>query len=81
MQQTRRGEVLIESVTLATSGEGFDYLDVLVDPATEDPHFRIFNPPTGVLQPDGSIVEDPLMALAEVLAMHGGASTRKRRIP
>jgi hypothetical protein len=79
-RHTRSGEVVIREVRMETSPEGLDYLDVIITPGvSEEPHFRIFNPPTGVRRPDGSIEEDPVAALAEVLALHGGALRRKRR--
>ena len=79
-RRTPRGEVVINSVELLTV-DGMDYIEVYAAPGTAsgETHFRIFNPPTGVRRPDGSIEEDPIGALAEVLALHGGARQAKRR--
>lgn len=59
------------------------------DPVGNDPHYRIFNPPVLVEDPRGSIVKevsgrsgqlarrryrvDPVAAVAEALALNGGA--------
>ncbi|HET9234935.1 MAG TPA: hypothetical protein VFP10_12410 [Candidatus Eisenbacteria bacterium] len=79
-RSTRQGEVIITDVAVATTSEGLEYLEIRSDPgANGETHWRIFNPPVGVLRPDGSIEESPVEALAEVLALHGGAVRRKRR--
>lgn len=80
------GDVEIREVVIASTDEGLDYLDVIAEPgASGEHHFRIFNPPTGVRRPDGSVEEDPVLALVEVLALHGGATqstqTKPRRTP
>lgn len=79
-RRTRDGEVLIESVELCAE-DGLEWIEARTAPGTEsgETHFRIFNPPLGVLRQDGSIEEDPLAALAEVIAQFGGARSVKRR--
>ena len=63
-----------------TTVDGLDCLEIASAPGSNgETHWRIFNPPLGVLRPDGSIEEDPVGALAEVLALHGGAARPKRR--
>lgn len=79
-RRTPHGEVVIERVELLDEG-GLAHIEVYAAPGTEsgETHFRIFNPPTGVLRQDGEIVEDPLGALAEALGQFGGAQQPKRR--
>jgi hypothetical protein len=79
-RHTPRGEVTIVAVDLITTAE-VEFIEVRAAPSTEsgETHFRIVNPPIGVRRPDGSVEEDPLGALAEVLAQFGGALRAKRR--
>lgn len=80
VRSTPRGEVRIHEVLVSSTPEGLECLEVFVAPGSSgETHYRIFNCPTGVRRPDGSIEEDPVAALAEVLALHGGATPRKRR--
>jgi hypothetical protein len=77
---TKYGAVRIQR--LEPGGEGDTlWVDVYVSSADGDPHHRIINPPIGVRQKDGSVVVDPLRAVAEVIALGGGAvhGGRKRR--
>jgi hypothetical protein len=75
------GGVTIVSVQLGRQSDGQSYVDVVADrPASGDPLFRIINPPLLVADPAGEIEhggrryrEDPLGALAETLALFGGA--------
>jgi hypothetical protein len=61
------------TVPLVTEGD----LD-LIEPR---PGMRIINPPTGVREPDGSIREDPVVAISRVLARRSvpHAAPRKGR--
>jgi hypothetical protein len=43
-------------------------------PSGGDPHFRIINPPTCVIEDDGAITDDPIRAVAEAVARYGGAA-------
>ena len=80
VRTTPRGEVRVHEVDVATTPEGLEYLEVRAAPGESgESHYRIFNCPTGVRRPDGSVAEDPVAALAEVLALYGGATPRKRR--
>lgn len=84
---TPHGEVHICDVTSSES-DGIGWVDVTVAGETVggDPHFRIFNPPTLVPDPEGPVEvrgrryrEDPMAALACVIASQGGASGRRVR--
>ncbi len=87
-RRTRRGEVNIARVELIDTPEAVG-VEVWLAGATEsgDPHFRIFSPPTLVADPEGDVVlegrgryrEDPLAAIAEVVAVHGGRAVKGRR--
>lgn len=86
--RTTRGEVTIQRLRYRTDPDsGVAYLDVTVDgPAGGDPHYRIVNPPRLVEDPEGDVEfrgrrwrEDPLAALAETIARHGGATVRRER--
>lgn len=72
---TRWGEVQIQSVEQVTDENGVDVVEVFLKGQTMsgDPHYRIINPPMMVRDPDGSMHEDPILALAETLARFGGA--------
>jgi hypothetical protein len=77
---TERGEVTVTEVDVRTE-DGLDYLNVRCEPGEAgETHFRIFNVPTGVRRPDGTVEEDPIGALVEVLALHGAAVPTKRRL-
>jgi len=76
------GEVRLASVDVQEV-DGVTSVEVHLDGRTAggDPHFRIVNPPTLVEDPAGDIElaglyyrEDPLVALAEVIARHGGGT-------
>jgi hypothetical protein len=75
---TRFGEVQIETLDVATDSEGRDYVEVFLAGDTEnsDPHFKIWNPPLLVKDPDGTLREDPIQAIAEVIAGNGGRATK-----
>jgi hypothetical protein len=73
---TPAGEVLVLAVDTAVQ-DGVERLEVRTAPGSEETHFRIFNPPTGVRR-GGTVVEDPIGALVETLAMHGGARQVRR---
>jgi hypothetical protein len=75
---TRRGQVVINSVELITEG-GLDYIEVRTAPGTDsgETHFRIFNPPLGVREPDGHVRVDPFGALVETLDVLGGGQARR----
>lgn len=84
---TPHGQVHICDVTSAET-DGVAYVEVTVAGETVggDPHFRIFNPPTLVPDPDGPVEvrgrtyrEDPMAALACVIANQGGATARRSR--
>ena len=74
VQLRRGGQVQFESVATKTNSEGVEVLEVYLGRGTEsgDPHYIITNPPIYVREPDGSLREDPIMAVAEVLAFKGG---------
>lgn len=65
------------TVQIARVEEGDGCVEVFLggEPESGETHFRIFNPPT---MSGGKL--DPLQAVAEAIARHGGAqSTRKGR--
>ena len=70
----RGGQVKFVSLDTRTNAEGVEELEVYVDgdPEGEDPHFIIVNPPIYVRERDGSLTEDPVAAVAEVIARAGG---------
>lgn len=79
-------EVHIEGLSIVEKGQQ-SYVDVRLSGSTEggDPNFRIVNPPTLVPDPLGDIVvngatfrEDPISAIAHVIAQNGGASGRRK---
>src|SRR5215211_6603584 len=84
--ETRFGPVSFGSITTQTDAQGQDYVEVYLNGQNEndDPHFRVWNPPLLVPDPEGDIGieeangtvtlyrEDPVMALAEALALRGG---------
>jgi hypothetical protein len=77
---TPAGVVQIEGVEISIDETGLMCLEVVTAPGAEgETSFRIFNPPTGVRRSDGTIEEDPVGALIQVLAAHGAAKTRRRR--
>lgn len=69
------------------SGDGQKWIEANVaGPAGGDPAFRVVNPPALVPDPAGEVEisgvryrNDPLAALAEVIAGNGGASTTVRK--
>lgn len=83
---TRFGPVSFGSITVQTDVQGQDYAEIYLNGQNEndDPHFRVWNPPLlvpdplgdiGIPNEDGTITtyrEDPVMALAEALALRGG---------
>lgn len=75
--------VRIQRVNLSPESAETAWVDVYLEGQTEngDAHFRVINPPTLVEDRNGSIIvngvrhrEDPLLALAEVVAGYGGAA-------
>ena len=76
--QTRYGRVQVAGVSVEQVGEEAAVSVLLAGaPPGSDPHFRIFNPPTLVEDPGGDVEvrgrryrEDPLGAVAEVIARH-----------
>jgi hypothetical protein len=86
VRMTRRGPVHLQSLTFHKEGE-VEWVEAHLGGQTEggDPHYRIFNPPTLVEDPDGDVQlttgtyrEDPLAAVAEVIAQYGGAQDMRR---
>jgi hypothetical protein len=79
--RSKFGEVQFQTVTQKTDADDVDYIEVYLKGQTEngDPHFKIWNPPLMVRNLDGSLTEDPLQALAEVVARHGGRRKGPRR--
>jgi len=84
---SRYGPVQFGSIVRKTDPEGNDYIEVFLRGESEsgDPHFRVWNPPLLIEDPQGPIVagdrhyrEDPLSALVEVVARHGGRQKRLR---
>lgn len=85
--RTPTGEVRICRITSHQEGEAH-WVEVHLhgETAGGDPHFRIFNPPTLAADPMGPIEingqrfrEDPMAAVAQVVASLGGASTNRTR--
>lgn len=84
---TPAGVVAIERVEVIASKDGADVVEVHAgDPESGDPHFRVVNPPRYVPDPDGDIEingqrfrDDPIAALAHVVALHGGRLKDPRR--
>lgn len=83
---SRFGEVQFSSIKQKTDASGNDYIEVYINGQSEndDPHFRVWNPPTLVQDLAGDIVignhryrTDPLGALAETLALRGGRSKNR----
>lgn len=84
---TRQGAVELAGVTYHEA-DGVAWVEVRVAGATEsgEPHYRIFNPPTLVEDPEGSVelrgkrwTLDPLRAVAEAVAASGGRKQKGRR--
>lgn len=83
---TPDGTVVIEHAQVVNDG-GQDVVELTTaDPVGGDPHFRVINPPRYVPDPEGDIVldgvrfrEDPIAALAHVVALHGGRLKDPRR--
>lgn len=84
---TPHGEVRICRVTSHAEGSA-TWVEVFLHGSTVggDPHFRIFNPPMLAADPAGPVEingqrfrEDPLLAVAQVVAENGGAMTVRRR--
>lgn len=85
--RTGRGEVHFAQIDAHEDG-GRSWVDVRLDGPTAggDPHFKIVNPPTLVRDPLGDIEvngeryrDDPIAALAEVIASLGGARSERGR--
>lgn len=85
--RTPDGHVVMTDIRVVTDPDGGDVVEVYVaDPENGDPAFRVINPPRYVPDPDGQVVlngrrfrEDPLAALAHVVAQHGGRHKDPRR--
>lgn len=78
------GTVTIEQVAVHEE-DGVEWLEVRVAGDVPDPQFRIYNPPTLAVDPAGEhevggrrFTEDPLLALAQVLGMYGGAEPQRK---
>lgn len=87
-RRTRHGEVHLAAVAGIITADGLHAVEVRTAGQTEggDPHFIIVNPPGLAEDPNGPIElngrrfrDDPLAALAEVVAQHGGAISGKRK--
>lgn len=85
--RTPEGEVRICRVTSHQEGDAH-WVEVHLHGETTggDPHFRIFNPPILAADPLGPVEingqrfrEDPLAAVAQVVASLGGATAQKTR--
>lgn len=85
--RTRSGNVHMSGMTFHDDGTNV-WVEVALSGDTEggDPHFRIFNPPTLVEDPNGDVElrgqrwrVDPIQAIAEAIARSGGAETQKGR--
>lgn len=84
---TSHGVVEVERVVLDDTAEELALEVYVTDPVGGDPSFRIINPPIMVPDPNGSAVLkdgrrariDPMAAVAEAIAMHGGARRSPRR--
>lgn len=88
LMKTRYGSVSISSLEHQVDDNGVSCVSVrLAEPGSSgDPHYRVFNPPQLVEDVRGDVVMngrryrvDPLHALAEVVALHGGAVKSARR--
>jgi len=88
VSRTRAGTVHIASVDFGKEGE-VEWVDLTLAGQTEggDPSMRIYNPPTLVSDPLGDIEvrgkryrRDPLAALAELAAHHGGAQAPRKGV-
>lgn len=85
---TEQGTVSIERVTHHRDEEqDLEWVEVFLggQPEGGDPHFRLFNPPTLAEDPAGDIErngrryrEDPLLAVAQVVALSGGAEPSRK---
>lgn len=85
-RMTKHGEVRMDSVEHKVDPAGIDYIEVRA-PGAPDPHFRIYAPPLLAEDPHGDVDldgkkyrHDPILALAQVLARHGAAKKRGRRL-
>lgn len=85
-RRTRHGEVILERLTFHEE-DGQAWVEVWAggDIQGDDPHFRVFNPPSLVEDPYGPVEihgrrfrEDPVAALAEAVARFGGAQRPRR---
>lgn len=83
---TLAGDVVISDIQTGQD-QNTAWVDITVigDIEGADPHFRIVNPPTLVRDPHGTVVlqtgtyrEDPLAAVAEVIASYGGAQRNRK---
>lgn len=81
VQLRRGGQVQFQSVATRTNAEGVEELEVYLGHDTEsgDPHYIVTNPPIYVRELDGSLTEDPILALAEILAYKGGGRQKGSR--
>jgi hypothetical protein len=85
---TPAGSVTLDRVEVVTV-DGIDVVEVhAANPESGDPHFRVINPPRYVPDPDGDVTmigpggrfrEDPIAALAHLIAQHGGRHKDPRR--
>lgn len=84
---TPSGTVVLNDVRVVSSPTGGDVVEIHADsPENGDPEFRVINPPRFVPDPAGDVIiggqpfrEDPLAALAHVVAQHGGRFKDARR--
>lgn len=84
--QTRGGEVVIDRLVQRTDAAGVPFIEVFLKGETvSESHFRMYNPPSLVPDPNGDIEsggmrfrDDPLAAIAEVISQHGGAKRGRR---
>jgi hypothetical protein len=83
---TPAGPIVLERVALTVDPDsGVTAIEVHADEFA-DPHIRVINPPRYVPDPNGPVTingqrfrEDPLAALAHVVAQHGGRRKDPRR--
>lgn len=77
--RTSRGDVTLGAVNVVDDETGATVVEVTVgDTPKATPDYRIINPPVEVVDQDGTRRQDPLAALAEVVALYRG-NPRSRR--
>lgn len=83
---TRAGTPVVIRRVEQSTVNGVTCLEVWVDTNQGEPHYRFINPPLLVRDPAGPVErngrryrEDPLAALAEVIARHRGTVVKARR--